>query len=63
MVQLCDTGSYLQVTVIGDAKSDVITVAGDKLNTPDVLVKTGTEVPLPRAIKLAYEDLKKKLFR
>lgn len=28
-----------------------------------MLVKIGNEVPLPRAIKLAYEDLKKKLFR
>ena len=46
----------------GDSKGDVITVAGDKLSSPDELVKIGTEVPIPAAIKLSYEDLKKKLF-
>ncbi|KAL5473515.1 hypothetical protein EMCRGX_G028006 [Ephydatia muelleri] len=51
-----------EVTVIGDAKSDAVTIAGDKLSSLEMLVKIGNEVPLPGAIKLAYEDLKKKLF-
>lgn len=49
--------------MIGDAKSDAVTIAGDKLSSLEMLVKIGNEVPLPGAIKLAYEDLKKKLFR
>ena len=53
----------LQVTVIGDEKCDAVTVAGDKLSNSDVLIKLGTEIPVPGAIKLAYEDLQKKLFR
>lgn len=49
--------------MIGDARSDAVTIAGDKLSSLEMLVKIGNEIPLPGAIKHAYEDLKKKLFR
>ena len=53
----------VQVTVIGDGCSEVVTVAGDRLWDADALDKVGTDVALPGAIKNSCKSLSKKVFR
>ena len=52
----------VQVAVIGDGKSEVVTVAGDKLWSSETIVKVGGEVPLPSAVKDTMTTLSKKVF-
>ena len=53
---------YIQVAVIGDGRSEVVTVAGDKLWSSDALVKIGEEVTLPADIKQTRSALSKRVF-
>jgi len=51
-----------QVTVIGDGRGEVVTVAGDKLWNSDAMVKVGGEVSLPAAVRETRSALSKKVF-
>ena len=53
---------WAQVTVLGDGKSEVVTVAGDKLWSSDAVVKAGVEAPLPAAVKDTRAALSTKVF-
>lgn len=53
----------LQVTIIGDGRSQTLTMAGDKLGDTDALVKVGDEVPMPAPIKDTHKALSEKVFR
>ena len=48
--------------MIGDGKCEAVTVAGDRLRDMDKLVKIGTNVPLPSAVKNTKDSLSKKVF-
>ena len=67
-MELCDKFIFtcvcgtLQVAVIGDGRSEVVTVAGDKLWSSDALVKIGEEVTLPADIKQTRSALSKRVF-
>ena len=52
----------MKVRVIGDGNYEAVTVAGDRLRNMDKLVKIGTNVPLPSAIKNTKDILSKKGF-
>lgn len=58
---MCVCGTW-QVAVIGDGRSEVVTVAGDKLWSSDALVKIGEEVTLPADIKQTRSALSKRVF-
>ena len=51
------------MTVIGDGRSQTLTMAGDKLSNTDALVKVGEEVPMPAPIKDTIKALSEKVFR
>ena len=51
-----------QVTVIGDGRGEIVTVAGDKLYDSDSLVKSGSTAPLPLPIKDTSTSLSRKVF-
>ena len=51
-----------QVTVIGDGRGEIVTVAGDKLYDSDSLVKSGSTAPLPLPIKDTSTSLSSKVF-
>ena len=48
--------------MLGDGKSEVVTVAGDKLWSSDAVVKAGAEAPLPATVKDTRAALSKKVF-
>ena len=48
--------------MIGDGKSEPISVAGDKLGNKDTLKSIAAEIPFPEAIKSTRQQLGKKLF-
>jgi len=52
----------VKVTVFGDGSGEALTVAGDRLRDMDELVKFGTKIPLPSAVKDTRENLSKKIF-
>lgn len=56
-------GFFVQVTIFGDGRSQVLTMAGDKLWNTDALVKVGEEVPMPAPIKDTHKALSEKVFR
>ena len=51
------------MTVIGDGRSQTLTMAGDKLWNIDALVKVGEEAPMPAPIKDTRKALSEKVFR
>ena len=51
------------MTIFGDGRSQVLTMAGDKLWNTDALVKVGEEVPMPAPIKDTHKALSEKVFR
>jgi hypothetical protein len=51
-----------EVTVIGDGRGEVITVAGDKLFDSANLVKSGSNAPLPLPVKDTCTSLGRKVF-
>lgn len=51
-----------EVTVIGDGKSDPVTIAGDKLGNKDTLQTIAGEQSLPAAIKVTRKSLGEKVF-
>jgi hypothetical protein len=51
-----------EVTVIGDGRGEVITVAGDKLLDSANLVKSGSDAPLPLPVKDTCTSLGRKVF-
>jgi len=52
-----------EVTVFGDGSGEALTVAGDRLRDMDELVKIGTKIPLPSAVKDTRDNLSKKVFK
>lgn len=57
-----DATALLQVTVLGDGRGEVVTVAGDKLFDSVNLVKSGSEAPLPLPVKDTHSSLSSKVF-
>lgn len=51
-----------EVTVIGDGKSDPVSIAGDKLGNKDTLKTIAGEQTLPAAVKTTRKSLGEKLF-
>lgn len=52
----------IQVTVIGDGRGEIVTVAGDKLFDSVNLVKCGSDVHLPLPVKDTHSSLSTKVF-
>ena len=48
--------------MIGDGKGETVVVAGDRLRDMNELVKIGTKIPLPSAVKYTKDNLSKKVF-
>jgi hypothetical protein len=51
-----------EVTVLGDGRGEVVTVAGDKLFDSENLVKSGSDAPLPLPVKDTLSSLSSKVF-
>ena len=56
------TSPHHQVTVLGDGRGEVVTVAGDKLFDSENLVKSGSDAPLPLPVKDTHSSLSSKVF-
>jgi len=59
----CHCNVIVKVTVFGDGSGEALTVAGDRLRDMDELVKIGTKIPLPSAVKDTRDNLSKKVFK
>lgn len=51
-----------EVSVVGDGKSDPVSIAGDKLSNRDTLESIATEQAIPESIKSTRQKLGEKLF-